>query len=72
MSASKADALKEAVRLLWGQGVENNDFPAVDTYSDGEMPGSMRVAFAANRGETLDGHFRFLRTLPGLSGQPFD
>jgi nitrogen fixation protein NifX len=52
-----ADALKEAVRLLWGQGVENDDFPAVDPYSEGEMPGSLRVAFAANRGENLDGHF---------------
>jgi nitrogen fixation protein NifX len=45
------------VRLLWGQGVENSDFPAVDAYSEGEMPGSLRVAFAANRGENLDGHF---------------
>jgi nitrogen fixation protein NifX len=52
-----ADALKEAVRLLWGQGVENSDFPAVDAYSEGEMPGSLRVAIAANRGENLDGHF---------------
>lgn len=53
----EADALKEAVRLLWGQGVVNSDFPAVDRYNEGEMPGSLRVAFAANRGENLDGHF---------------
>jgi nitrogen fixation protein NifX len=53
----EGEALKEAVRLLWGQGVENSDFPAVDAYNDGEMPGSIRVAFAANRGENLDGHF---------------
>ena len=52
-----AETLKEAIRLLWGQGVENNDFPAVDTYNEGEMPGSLRVAIAANRGENLDGHF---------------
>ncbi len=51
------ESLKEAVRLLWGQGVDNNDFPAVDAYTEGEMPGSLRVAFAANRGENLDGHF---------------
>lgn len=51
------ESLKEAIRLLWGQGVENSDFPAVDAYSAGEMPGSLRVAFAANRGENLDGHF---------------
>ena len=53
----EADKLKEAVRLLWGQGVENSDFPAVDRYNEGEMPGSLRVAIAANRGENLDGHF---------------
>ena len=52
-----ADTLKEAVRLLWGQGVENSDFPVVDAYTEGEMPGSLRVAIAANRGENLDGHF---------------
>lgn len=52
-----AETLKEAVRLLWGQGIDNNDFPTVDAYADGEMPGSIRVAVAANRGENLDGHF---------------
>jgi nitrogen fixation protein NifX len=51
------EQLKEAVRLLWGQGIEHSDFPAVDAYSEGEMPGSLRVAVAANRGENLDGHF---------------
>ncbi len=53
----EAEKLKEAVRLLWGQGIENTDFPTVDPYTDGEMPGSIRVAVAANRGEMLDGHF---------------
>lgn len=53
----EADALKEAIRLLWGQGVANSDFPTVDAYTDGDMPGSLRVAVAANRGENLDGHF---------------
>lgn len=52
-----AEALKEAVRLLWGQGIDHNDFPTVDAYAEGEMPGSIRVAVAANRGENLDGHF---------------
>ncbi|MCK6390519.1 MAG: dinitrogenase iron-molybdenum cofactor biosynthesis protein [Azonexus sp.] len=51
------EALKEAVRLLWGEGLENQDFPAVAPYTEGEMPGSIRVAVAANRGENLDGHF---------------
>lgn len=53
----EADKLKEAIRLLWGQGMKNSDFPTVDPYTEGEMPGSLRVAFAANRGENLDGHF---------------
>lgn len=52
-----AETLKEAVRLLWGQGVEHSDFPTVDAYQEGDMPGSLRVAIAANRGENLDGHF---------------
>lgn len=51
------ETLKSAVRLLWGQGVEGSDLPAVDAYAEGEMPGSLRVAVAANRGENLDGHF---------------
>ena len=51
------DQLKEAVRLLWGQGLEHGDFPVIEAYAEGEMPGSIRVALAANRGENLDGHF---------------
>ena len=51
------EALKEAVRLFWGQGVDHSDFPAVDTLVEGELPGTIRVAIAANRGENLDGHF---------------
>ena len=66
-----AETLKQAVRLLWGQGVETSDFPAVDRYTEGEIPGSLRVAFAANRGENLDGHFgsceRFLIYQVGLT-----
>ena len=53
----EAEQLKEAVRLLWGQGIEHDDFPVIEAYADGEMPGSIRVAVAANRGENLDGHF---------------
>ena len=52
-----AETLKQAVRMLWGEGMENSDFPAVDAYIEGEMPGSLRVAIAANRGENFDGHF---------------
>ena len=51
------DALKEAVRFLWGENIEGSDLPAIDNYTDGEMPGSIRVAIANNKGENLDGHF---------------
>ncbi|MFZ4537022.1 dinitrogenase iron-molybdenum cofactor N-terminal domain-containing protein [Propionivibrio sp.] len=51
-----SEALKNAVRLLWGQGVENSDFPVVES-TDNSIPGSIRVAIASNRGENLDGHF---------------
>ena len=53
----EGEQLQEAVRLLWGQGIEHDDFPVIEAYADGEMPGSIRVAVAANRGENLDGHF---------------
>ena len=66
-----SEGLKEAVRLLWGQGALHSDFPVVETLADGEAQGSIRVAIAANRGENLDGHFgsceRFLIYQVGLS-----
>ncbi|SBT05125.1 Protein NifY [Candidatus Propionivibrio aalborgensis] len=66
-------ALKDAVRLLWGQGVESSDFPVVDSSPGGDIPDSIRVAIAANRGENLDGHFgsceRFLIYLVSLTTQ---
>ncbi|MBT0960511.1 dinitrogenase iron-molybdenum cofactor N-terminal domain-containing protein [Denitromonas iodatirespirans] len=65
------EQLKRAVRLLWGEGVEARDFPVVQPYADGDMPGSLRVAVAANRGENLDGHFgscdRFLIYQVGMA-----
>lgn len=51
------EALKAAVRLLWGQGVAGSELPPLDAYAEGEMPGSIRVAIASNTGENLDGHF---------------
>ena len=62
------DQLKQAVRLLWGEGVAHSDLPAVAVYADGDLPavavyadgdlpGSIRVACASNNGELLDGHF---------------
>lgn len=51
------EQLKRAVRLLWGEGVEGSELPTLDSYREGEMPGSIRVACASNYGEAIDGHF---------------
>jgi nitrogen fixation protein NifX len=47
---------KEAVRILWGELTPENA-PTVQSYRAGDMPGSVRVAFASNDGEDLNGHF---------------
>lgn len=54
--AEKED-LKNAVRLLWGDGVSGSELPPLDDYVEGDMPGSIRLACASNHGEMLDGHF---------------
>jgi nitrogen fixation protein NifX len=51
------DTLKRAVRFLWGEGVEGSELPPLDAYAEGDMPGSIRVACASNKGELIDGHF---------------
>lgn len=51
------DQLKQAVRLLWGEGVSGSDLPLLEPYVEGDLPGSIRVACASNNGELLDGHF---------------
>lgn len=53
-------AMKLALDFLWGKGdVEISDaaLPSPMTYSEGDLPGSIRVAVASNNGERLDGHF---------------
>jgi len=51
------EQLKRAVRLLWGEGVVGSELPLVDPFTEGDMPGSIRVACASNHGELIDGHF---------------
>lgn len=51
------EQIKEAVRYLWGEGLAGDDVPRPEAYSDGDMPGSLRVAVASNNAERLDGHF---------------
>ena len=57
VASADQERLKRAVRLLWGEGVVGSELPPLDTYRDGDMPGSIRIAGASNTGEQIDGHF---------------
>jgi nitrogen fixation protein NifX len=48
---------KEAVRYLWGEMGAESDLPPIEAYSDGDMPGSIRIAISSNAAEECDGHF---------------
>jgi len=56
-TAVSKEAMKLAVRYLWGEEVDKPTLPAIELYEDGEMPGSVRVAIASTMGEEVDGHF---------------
>ena len=56
-TAISKDAMKLAVRYLWGEDLDLPDRPKLNTYQEGEMPGSIRVAIATNHYEVIDGHF---------------
>lgn len=51
------DAMKLAVRILWGETQGDDSLPRIEAYADGEMPGSVRVAIASDQGDALSGHF---------------
>lgn len=52
------DSIKEALLILKGKaGADKTPMPDLDTYEDGDMPGSIRVAVASNGAEDFDGHF---------------
>lgn len=55
--ATDIAALKQAVRILWGELDEIDQLPDIQPYQEGEMPNSIRVAVASNNREALDGHF---------------
>lgn len=48
---------KEAVRILWGELRPEDNVPTPQPFRPGDMPGSVRVGFASNDGEELNGHF---------------
>lgn len=50
-------ALDAACAILNGNRIEAAQLPEVESYSDGDMPGSLRVACASNSGELINGHF---------------
>ncbi len=54
---SGLEPIKLAVRVLWGETTEDDTLPEVQPFSEGDMPGSIRVAVASNCGDNLDGHF---------------
>lgn len=52
--------LQEAANILRGEtdiSVEPEQLPELDSYAEGDMPGSIRVACASNHGAEIDGHF---------------
>lgn len=54
------ESLKQAAAILRGEQaseVSDPELPEIQPYADGDMPGSIRVAMASNRGEAMDGHF---------------
>jgi len=53
------DSLKQAISILKGDQDPQAEeaMPGLDAYTEGDMPGSIRVAVASNKAEDLDGHF---------------
>lgn len=51
------EAMKLAVRILWGETQGDDSLPTIQAYEPGEMPGSVRVALASDKGDLLSGHF---------------
>ncbi len=51
-------AIKSALAHLKGEmDLQNEPLPEVESYREGDMADSIRVACASNKGELLDGHF---------------
>lgn len=46
-----------ALRYLHGEREVEPPLPPLAPYSEGDLPGSLRVALASNSGERVDGHF---------------
>jgi nitrogen fixation protein NifX len=51
------EAMKQAVRILWGEIDEDDTLPPTEPYAEGDLPGSLRIAIASDSGDQLNGHF---------------
>ena len=51
------EAMKLAVRIMWGETQGDDSLPKIQACAEGEMPGSVRIAIASDQGDTLSGHF---------------
>jgi len=51
-------SIKSALSHLKGEvDTLNEPLPEIESYSEGDMQDSIRIAYASNKGELLDGHF---------------
>jgi nitrogen fixation protein NifX len=58
LGSVKIELLKEALAYLKGdKGLGQETLPTIQSYSEDDMPNSIRVACASNNAEDLDGHF---------------
>lgn len=57
LSALPVETLKAALHHLKDGLEEVSDLPTVKPYTEGDLPDSIRVAFASNNAELVDGHF---------------
>jgi len=51
------ELLKEVVEILWGEKREEDSLPPVESYNQGDIPDSIRVAVASDSAENVDAHF---------------
>jgi nitrogen fixation protein NifX len=49
--------LKEVVEILWGDKHEDEPLPPLEAYTPGDIPDSIRVAVASDKGEEVNAHF---------------
>lgn len=59
LASIDTEALKEALAFLNGEKRigGDDDLPQIEAFTEGDIPDSIRVAIASNKGENLDGHF---------------